>query len=177
MFSPIQAEFRHRDGHADSWDAGGQHCPHWLAIIFLESEQAVYADKSVGTGYLGRWSRGSDFMGRVNTPMTTGRNLRLNVDGVQKVMLSGPRDPLTDDLVFADQMLLQIPTDQRWRRAKMKERKGKPWRWGAPHDMLQSEHLEHECLHFQKMWIDCCSLASPALNLEFICLLFLLNSL
>lgn len=122
MFSPIQAEFRHRDGHPDSWNAGGQHCPHRLAIIILKSEQIIYADKGVGTGDLGRWSRGSDFMGSVNTPVTTGRNLRLNVDGVQKVMLSGSRDPLTDDLVFADQILLQIPTVQCWKWAKVKGR-------------------------------------------------------
>lgn len=123
---PVQTELPHRDRQANSWDAGGQNRPHRPAAIPLESEQFIHNDEGVGGGYLERGGgRGSELMGRVDSPVTTGRNLRLDVDVIQETLPPGSGDALADHLVCSDQVLLHMKTDQRWWRRQRSGRETK----------------------------------------------------
>lgn len=112
---PVQAELPHRDRQADSRDAGGQNRPRRPAAIPLDSEQFAHSDEGVGGGYLERGGgRGSELVGQVDSPATTGGNLRLDVDVIQETLPPGSGDALADHLVCSDQVLLHMKTDQRW---------------------------------------------------------------
>lgn len=101
QFCPVQTEFSHRNRHANSWNSCGDHCPHQLAVSFLESEQIVQINKVVHTrGLEGQREMGLELMRRVHPPATLSRDLRGNINGIEIILLPRSRDALADDSMF-----------------------------------------------------------------------------